>query len=255
MKRPLVLALAAALVAAALPVLVAAPAQAHAEVLGQGPRDGTVLTATSARTTVYVDFNEVVSITGSSLRIRDAAGVVRSLPATIRELPSGDPDVTPSRVSAVSKVALPKGRYAVEYSVLSQDGHRVTRAFGFAVGVYTTPAKPAVVVMRTVLTSQPAPRVVITRAAVGLRTISVRMPTGTAGGTVQLVCQRVGTAAARVSAPFIWALGPKASTGYAAARGYLPTPCRYTITVTVNRPFPKYPSAWTTTTGLLITAT
>jgi methionine-rich copper-binding protein CopC len=253
MKRPVVLALVAALVAAAVPVLAATPAHAHAEVIAQGPRDGAVLTATSSRTTVYVDFGEVVSITGASLRIRDAAGVVRSLPATIRALPSSDPDITPSRVSAVSRTALPKGRYAVEYSVLSQDGHRVVRAFGFGVGVYTSVAKPGLVPLRTVVTTLPAPRTVISRAAVGLRTISVRMPSGTAGGTVQLVCQRVGTASARVSAPFNWTLGPTVS-GYASARGYIPTPCRYTITVTVNRPFPKYPSAWTTSVGLLVGA-
>jgi hypothetical protein len=155
------------------------------------------------------------------------------------------------RVSARSKTALPKGRYALEYSVLSQDGHVVTGAIGFGVGVTTSPSRPSSVAMKTTLASQPAPKVVISRAQVGLRSIKVTLPAGTTGGTVKLTCQRVGGAAPKVSAPFSWALG-KISGGTATATGFIPTPCRYTVLVILNRPFPQYSSSWTTTTGLVI---
>ncbi|CAB4953598.1 unannotated protein [freshwater metagenome] len=252
MRIPVRLVVISALLGLMLPWAVGVPsAAAHADLIAQSPRDGQFLQVSATRTTVRIDFGELVEVTASGLRIRDYRGTVLSGRALVRSLPTSDPDVTPSRVWVTSMKPLARGRYAVEYSVLSQDGHRVIRAFGFSVGLTTSASRPAVVAMRTMLPAQPAPAVTISRPVVGWRSITVAMPSGTSGGEVRLTCQRAGATAPRVSAPFVWTLG-RTIGGRATASGYLPTPCSYRIGVTVNRAFPRYPSSWQSTSVVAV---
>lgn len=232
------------------PLVLAPPAVAHASVLDVSPSDGARLTRTSATTLASVTFDEVVETSSSGLRVRSATGAVLTAGAR-RTIISGE-DEDRSRVSARTRSSLPAGRYALEYSIVSADGHRLTRAFGFAVSA-GTPASSTATVPMARSSSGAAPRVTISGTRVGARSIRVRMPSGTRGGQVQLTCTRSGSTPARVSAPFIWRLGAT-SGGYATARGYLPTPCRYTVSVTVERPFPGDPSAWRSTSALKITS-
>lgn len=249
-RAPRLLGAMAATIPLLVPVLVAPPASAHASVLDIDPNDGAVLDRSSAPTSVSVTFDEVVSITSSSLRVRNASGGVLTGAASRTILSGGEEDH--SRVSARTRRALPAGRFALEFSVTSQDGHQIARAFGFGVEV-STPASQRKRIRLASSSSGAAPRVVISGTRVGARAIRVRMPAGTTGGQVQLTCNREGDAPAKVSAPFVWRLGAT-SDGVATARGYLPTPCRYTVTLTLDRPFPADPSSWRTTSPLAITS-
>ncbi|WP_370247452.1 copper resistance protein CopC [Nocardioides sp.] len=229
------------------PLVATAPASAHATLVGRTPQDGAVLRVSSTPTTVSVTFDEEVTITPSSLRVRGPRGAVLSGNASLILL-EGDQ----SRVQATTRKALPRGGYAVEYSIESADGHRLTQATGFGVGV-STPASSTARIALGSSSSGAAPRTTISGTRVGARSISVRMPADTNGGQVQLTCNREGSTAAKVGAPFVWELG-RTVNGVATASGYLPTACRYTVVVTLSRPFPQAAGSWRTGTPIPITA-
>lgn len=227
-STPIRAALATATTAAAAACLVAGsalPASAHASAVGASISDGQVLSPSAAARTFTVRFNESVSANAGSMAVRSATGTVMSGAA------SGS-----SAISVRTKSGLKPGRYALEYSVTSQDGHPVSRAIGFAVGV-GTPAAAA----KAVSMSSGSPRVTISGGRVGQRTIKVAMPAGGTGGEVRLTCQSRD----KVRAPFIWQLSASGS-----ATGYLPMSCTYSVSVTVDRAFPRFPSTYTGSVGI-----
>lgn len=216
--------------AAALVLAAASPAGAHANIDGQSVRDGEVRAAKGTPSMFSVSFDQAVSAGASSMALRSANGSIVSGAARLTS--SG----WSSTVSVTSRTALPKGRYALEFSVVSADGHPVTRAIGFGVGVSTPSATPRSLSMHG------GGDATISGARVGQRTIRVNMPAGSTGGQVKLTCQRSG-GAAKVRAPFIWDLGPSRG-GVATASGYLPVACTYTVAVTAERSFPLFPVTW-----------
>lgn len=142
---------AAALAALALVLLGAAPAAAHAELVGSDPAEGAVVdTAPSA---VTLTFNEPVRLTPQEIAVYDADGD----PVGSTAGASG----TAVTVGLTDAEDLADGTYVVSWNVLSDDGHPVSGALTFSVGApsasVATPPAPAtssatVTVVRDVLT-------------------------------------------------------------------------------------------------------
>jgi len=116
------------LAGAALTLLSAAPATAHATLLGTDPADGASLEAPPAQVTLT--FNEPVRVADDGVRLLDASG--DALPATAASV-----DRT---VELGVPPDLPDGAYVVDWRVISADGHPVSGALTFTVG---TPADAA----------------------------------------------------------------------------------------------------------------
>lgn len=193
----------------------AIPASAHASVIGANISDGQVLSATASARVFTVRFDEAVEAGAGSMRVRSATGRIMSGAA------AGS-----SSLSVRTLGALPRGRYALEYSVISQDEHPVTRAIGFGVGVTTPSSSPKS------LSMPGGPSASISGTRVGQRSIQVSMPSDGMGGEVRLTCQDTS----KVRAPFVWQLSRSGR-----ASGYLPVACTYTVSVTVERSFPRGP--------------
>lgn len=142
---------AAALAALAFVLLGAAPAAAHAELVGSDPAEGAVVdTAPSA---VTLTFNEPVRLTPQEIAVYDADGD----PVGSTAGASG----TAVTVGLTDAEDLADGTYVVSWNVLSDDGHPVSGALTFSVGApsasVATPPAPAtssatVTVVRDVLT-------------------------------------------------------------------------------------------------------
>lgn len=115
---------AAALVALALVVLGAAPASAHAELIGSDPAEGAVVE--TAPDTVTLTFNEPVRLTSQEIAVYDAAG--EQVEAASR---AGGTEVT---VGLTGATDLADGTYVVSWNVLSGDGHPISGALTFSVG-------------------------------------------------------------------------------------------------------------------------
>ncbi|WP_431727054.1 copper resistance protein CopC [Verrucosispora sp. TAA-831] len=103
-------------------VVPAAPAAAHAVLLGTDPADGAVLATTPAQITLT--FNEPVAVRAGGVRLLDAAGA---------ELSSDSRSVDTTVVLTVPP-ELPGGTYIVTFRVISADSHPVSGGFSFAVG-------------------------------------------------------------------------------------------------------------------------
>jgi len=115
--RPVV----AALAALALVLLGAAPASAHAELLGSDPAEGAVVE--TAPSEVTLTFNEPVRLTPQEIAVYDADGD----PVASTAGASGT-DVT---VGLTDADDLADGTYVVSWNVLSDDGHPISGALTF----------------------------------------------------------------------------------------------------------------------------
>lgn len=102
----------------------AATARAHAGVVTISPANGSVLAA--APKTVNITFNEGVEASAARVQLLDAnAKVVATRFST---------NADKSTVTLTPTKALPRGMYALRWSVTSADGHIVTGASTVAVG-------------------------------------------------------------------------------------------------------------------------
>ena len=114
----LLLALAGALAVLAAPVAVAAPAQAHNQLIQVDPKDGSA--SETGPKQITLTFNESVqNLPGSKsnqIVVKDRNG---------KEFTTGDVRIKGATLSRSLK-PLPKGTYDVQWSALSQDGHRVS---------------------------------------------------------------------------------------------------------------------------------
>lgn len=236
MRRSLPLLLAPVLVA----VLPAAPAGAHASLSAQFPADGEVLAPSGEPTNVRYEFNEPVTVAPAGMAIRDGGGA----------LVSGAAGTAPDAAevaTVTSSAALAAGRYALETSVLSKDGHQLVFAYGFAVGPeQALPAAPLSLELAAADGVSAPLAVGVDGAGPGRRTVTLPAADGITGGEVRLTCRRAaGERVAKVRAPFVWKLAAPQG-GTATASGYLPVPCTYTVRVVLERAFPAAPSLYVT---------
>ncbi len=114
----------AALVALAIVLGLGAPAQAHAELIGTDPAEGSV--AETAPESVTLTFNEPVRLTPQEIVVYDAAG--DRVPST-----SGASGAE-VRVDLADPADLGDGTYVVAWNVISGDGHPISGALTFSVG-------------------------------------------------------------------------------------------------------------------------
>lgn len=149
--RPRRIRLLAALVLSLLALLVAAaPAQAHAELIGSDPADGAVVE--TAPDAVTLTFTDPVLLTSQEISVFDAVGdPVSSASRTV-----GD-DVV---IDLPDAATLTDGTYVVSWNVLSTDGHPIAGTVTFSVGAPSTTvvqpprpstSSPSVTVLRDVL--------------------------------------------------------------------------------------------------------
>ncbi|UNX54745.1 copper resistance protein CopC [Georgenia sp. TF02-10] len=114
-------ALLAALLGGLLLLAAAAPARAHDVLLESSPADGETLPAAPAE--IVLTFNNELLDGGQAIVVADASG------ATVAE---GSP-VLAGRTATLALPDLPGGQYAVTWSVVSSDGHRIDGELGFTV--------------------------------------------------------------------------------------------------------------------------
>jgi len=118
-------------------VAAAPAAQAHDELVGTDPADGT--TVPFAPATVTLSFAEPAVALGTEVKVTSPAGKVVSV---------GEPELVDSTVRQAVDGELPAGKYTVTYRVTSQDGHAVSGKFSFTAADEagaeepTSPAKP-----------------------------------------------------------------------------------------------------------------
>ncbi|MGW5608269.1 copper resistance protein CopC [Streptomyces sp. NPDC003753] len=102
----------------------AAPASAHAALLGSDPAQGVVVD--KAPTQVTLTFSEQVAFSDSSLRVLDPRG---------QRVDTGKPtNLSGTTYGVQLRPGLPGGTYTVTYQVVSADSHPVSGAFTFSVG-------------------------------------------------------------------------------------------------------------------------
>ncbi|TDB83178.1 hypothetical protein E1091_18400, partial [Micromonospora fluostatini] len=109
-------------------IIPAAPAAAHAVLLGTDPTDGAVLATTPQQVTLT--FNEPVAVRPGGVRLLDATG---------EEL-STDSRAVDSSVVLTVPPDLPDGTYIVTFRVISADSHPVSGGLSFAVGAPSSAA-------------------------------------------------------------------------------------------------------------------
>ncbi|MFE9092664.1 copper resistance CopC/CopD family protein [Streptomyces sp. NPDC007264] len=102
----------------------AAPASAHAALIGSDPAQGTVVDKAPAQVTLT--FSETVALSDDSLRVLDPRG---------QRVDTGRAFNQSGAMYGVKVHAgLPRGTYTVTYQVVSADSHPVSGAFTFSVG-------------------------------------------------------------------------------------------------------------------------
>ncbi|MCF1509412.1 copper resistance CopC/CopD family protein [Streptomyces glomeratus] len=110
----------------------AAPASAHAALIGSDPAQGTVVD--KAPTQVTLTFSENVALSDGSLRVLDPRG---------QRVDTGKPSNLSGTMYGVRvRAGLPKGTYTVTYQVVSADSHPVSGAFTFSVGAPSATTVP-----------------------------------------------------------------------------------------------------------------
>ena len=179
----------------------AATARAHAGVVTITPANGSILT--SAPATVGIVFNEGVETAANRVQLLDRNG--KAVAATFAL--SDDR----SSITLTPAKKLPRGLYALRWSVISADGHVVTGASTFAVNTRGTAGRAVDV---TVTSSTRKTLVVTTTNGVGAKTFTV----ATTITGLELRHKRLG---ATLEIPV--------SAGKAA--GILPYPGEWTLTV------------------------
>lgn len=127
----------AALLGTLLAVLLgtAAPASAHAALIGMDPARGSVVKTAPSR--IVLTFSEGVLLSDDSLRVLDPQGtnVAVGAPGHVSGTDSG------STATVALRPGLGDGTYTVAWRAISQDSHPVSGAFTFSVGA---PSKTAV---------------------------------------------------------------------------------------------------------------
>lgn len=116
-----------AVVLAALPLMGAGVASAHATVIATDPADGTTLAEAPAR--VSATFNEAMQPAFAAMTV---VGPDRNLWST------GGPQVKDTVVSVDLRPLGPSGTYTVNYRATSADGHVVTGSWAFELTVSGT---------------------------------------------------------------------------------------------------------------------
>lgn len=110
-----------------LGLLLAAPAAAHAELIGSSPRDGARLASAPHRVVLRFDEAVVIGKLGS-VRVTDTVG---------HQVEAGDPfnpGEDEAHVAVLLRSGLGEGTYTAAYRLLSDDGHPVTGTIRFVVG-------------------------------------------------------------------------------------------------------------------------
>ncbi|MFC9076270.1 copper resistance CopC/CopD family protein [Streptomyces sp. NPDC057062] len=102
----------------------AAPASAHAALLGSDPAQGSVVD--KAPTQITLNFSEKVALSDGSFKVLDPKG---------QRVDTGKPaELTGTMYGVRVHPGLPRGTYTVTYQVVSADSHPVSGAFTFSVG-------------------------------------------------------------------------------------------------------------------------
>ncbi|MGW5587300.1 copper resistance CopC/CopD family protein [Streptomyces sp. NPDC003857] len=102
----------------------AAPASAHAALLGSDPAQGSVVD--KAPTQITLNFSEKVALSDGSFKVLDPKG---------QRVDTGKPaELTGTMYAVKVQPGLPRGTYTVTYQVVSADSHPVSGAFTFSVG-------------------------------------------------------------------------------------------------------------------------
>ncbi len=102
----------------------AAPASAHAALLGSDPAQGSVVD--KAPTQITLNFSEKVALSDGSFKVLDPKG---------QRVDTGKPaELTGTMYGVKVQPGLPRGTYTVTYQVVSADSHPVSGAFTFSVG-------------------------------------------------------------------------------------------------------------------------
>lgn len=116
---------AAALVAATIATIIAAPAaQAHAKIVTSEPKAGGELPAAPKQ--IRLGFNEKLEPAFSKIQLVDAKEVAIPLPKI--SVDKNDPKIIFTEVPA-----LQAGQYRVRWSTMTHDGHKTKGEFGFKV--------------------------------------------------------------------------------------------------------------------------
>ena len=108
-------------------VVMADSAAAHAELVSTTPSNGERLDRSPARVTL--EFTESVRLLDGGLKLLDANG---------ETVPAPEPVVENGSVRWPMPASLPDGAYLVNWRVISGDGHPISGAFSFGVGVAPT---------------------------------------------------------------------------------------------------------------------
>jgi methionine-rich copper-binding protein CopC len=195
-------ALAALLLAVVLETLSATGARAHAGIVTITPANGSVLPTAPSK--IGIVFNEGVQTAANRVQLLDGTGKIVATKFAL----SG----AGSSVTLTPAKKLPRGLYALRWSVVSADGHVITGASTFAVGARGKRGRPANL---TVTGSARKSLVVRTTNGVGTKTFTVASTKVTG---LELRHKRLG---ATLEIPV--------SAGKAA--GILPYPGEWTITV------------------------
>ncbi|MED7822407.1 copper resistance CopC/CopD family protein [Streptomyces chiangmaiensis] len=102
----------------------AAPASAHAALLGSDPAQGSVVDKAPAQITL--DFSEKVALSDGSFKVLDPKG---------QRVDAGKAsELTGTMYGVKVRPGLPRGTYTVTYQVVSADSHPVSGAFTFSIG-------------------------------------------------------------------------------------------------------------------------
>lgn len=128
---PRLLALLAALLVSAVPLVTASPAQAHSDLVSSTPADGSELAQPPA--SVALVFNEDIAEAGLQVVAKGPDGAVTL----------GAPTVTGATVTATwPQDATTPGEYQVAYRVVSADGHPIDGTVAFGLTGSTSSTNP-----------------------------------------------------------------------------------------------------------------
>jgi methionine-rich copper-binding protein CopC len=167
-------------------------------VIASSPAEGSVVSSLpSARLT----FNESVSGTSSALRVLTSSGATLSGPARV----SGSSVAAPVR-------SINAGRYALVYRVTSADGHVIANSIGFSVRLSDPPSSATTVRLS-------GESVGMSGTRVGTRSLKLK-------GELRRAIGQVTWRLPGFPEPFEWSLAK------GKARGMLPFPGTYSVTVT-----------------------
>lgn len=199
-------ALAASATAIAMTLTLGAPpAQAHAELSGSTPRDGSQLK--SAPRSVTLSFSEQVTVSPANMQLLNSAASQVSVQVT-QKVVAGRTKVTLTPTSTLGS-----GRYAARYSVTSSDGHVITGAIAFSVKSSTLRAPAQTRQLSNGVSAT------LSGAKVGARTLTLK--TSARSGTVELTHPSLG-------APLRWKVAGDGTS--AKASGMLPFSGDWTVT-------------------------